>query len=86
MSMNIKSEEAHRLARELAALTGESLTAALTTALRVRLAQVREEHGGQSRLARMHAIAEDVASRFHEPWKSIDHGELLYDEETGLPK
>ncbi len=84
--MNIKSEEAHRLARELAALTGESVTAAVTVALRERLAHVREARGGQSRLARMHAIAEDIASRFHEPWKSIDHGEFLYDDETGLPR
>ena len=30
MSLNIKSEDAHRLARELAALTGESMTAAVT--------------------------------------------------------
>jgi hypothetical protein len=30
MSLNIKSEEAHRLAQELARLTGESITAAVT--------------------------------------------------------
>jgi antitoxin VapB len=37
MSLNIKSEEAHRLARELARLTGESMTAAVTEAVRQRL-------------------------------------------------
>jgi hypothetical protein len=33
----------------------------------------------------MIAIGRELASRFKEPWKSIDHGELLYDE-LGLPK
>jgi hypothetical protein len=32
MSMNIKNKEAHRLTEELAKLTGESLTAAVTEA------------------------------------------------------
>jgi len=34
MALNIKSDEAHRLARELAEATGSSLTDAVTTALR----------------------------------------------------
>ena len=34
MALNIKSDEAHRLARELAETTGSSLTEAVTTALR----------------------------------------------------
>jgi antitoxin VapB len=34
MALNIKSDEAHRLARELAEATGTSLTEAVTTALR----------------------------------------------------
>ena len=37
MSLNIKNEETHRLARELAVLTGESMTGAITVALRERL-------------------------------------------------
>jgi len=41
MSLNIKNEEAHRLARELAALTGESMTVAVTEALRERIERVR---------------------------------------------
>lgn len=40
--LNIKSDEAWRLATELAALTGESLTAAVIAALREKLA--REHH------------------------------------------
>ncbi len=34
MPLNIKNEEAHRLARELAGLTHSSITEAVTTALR----------------------------------------------------
>ncbi len=34
MALNIKNEEAHRLARELAEATGSSLTEAVTVALR----------------------------------------------------
>lgn len=33
MHLNIKSDEAHRLATELTGLTGETLTAAVTAAL-----------------------------------------------------
>ena len=42
MALNIKNDEAHRLAQELAAATGVSLTDAVTEALRDRLATVRE--------------------------------------------
>jgi len=41
MSLNINSAEAHRLARALARLTGESVTAAVTEALRERAAVVQ---------------------------------------------
>lgn len=41
MPLNIKSDEADALARELAAATGESITAAVTAALRERLAKVK---------------------------------------------
>jgi antitoxin VapB len=39
MHLNIKNDEAHKLASELADLTGESLTTAVTLALRERLAR-----------------------------------------------
>ena len=40
MALSIKDDEADRLARELAAHTGETLTQAVTNALRERLARV----------------------------------------------
>jgi antitoxin VapB len=41
MALSIKTEEADRLARELAAATNETLTQAVTVALRERLERVR---------------------------------------------
>jgi antitoxin VapB len=41
MALSIKTEAADRLARELAAATGETLTDAVTNALRERLDRVR---------------------------------------------
>lgn len=43
MALNIRKEEAERLARALATLTGESKTEAVIRALRDRLARVRSE-------------------------------------------
>jgi hypothetical protein len=42
MSLNIKNPEAHELAAELARLTGESMTKAVTEAIRERLAGEKE--------------------------------------------
>lgn len=84
MGLNIKSAETHKLVQELAELTGESMTAAVTAAVRERLVRVRREKG-QSLADRLMEIAADTGPRFKEPYKSIDHGDLLYDE-MGLPK
>ena len=82
--MNIKNEETHRLAQELARLTGESMTAAVTEALRERLERVRRERAA-GLADRLLAIGKDCAARLKEPFRSVDHGELLYDE-RGLPR
>ena len=83
MALNIKNPEAHRLARELAALTGESMTAAVTEAVRERLARIRRERRAPV-AARLLAIGKDCAAHLTEPSRSIDHADLLYDAE-GLP-
>ena len=84
MSLNLKNEEAHRLAHELAGMTGESLTTAVTVALRERLERLQQSKRGalSDRLLR---IGKDCAAHLKEPFLSIDHGDLLYDE-RGLPK
>ncbi|MCK1732398.1 type II toxin-antitoxin system VapB family antitoxin [Bradyrhizobium sp. 138] len=84
MSLNIKNPEAHELATELAQRTGETLTAAVTNAIRERLERVRREQGaGLS--DRLLKIGQDCAKRLKEPYRSADHGDLLYDE-RGLPR
>jgi len=85
MTLNIKNQEAHRLARELASLTGESMTEAVTEALRARLDHVRRGRGGGGLAERRLAIGRDCAAHLKEPYRSADHGELLYDE-RGLPR
>lgn len=84
MGLNIKNDETHRLAEELARLTGESMTAAVTRAVRERLERVHRERG-KSLADRLMAIGKDCAPRLKEPFRSADHGELLYDEH-GLPR
>ena len=67
LGLNIKSEEADRLVRELAMITGRSMTAAVTQA------------------DRLLAISGDCAAHLKEPFRSADHGDLLYDE-RGPPR
>ena len=84
MGLNIKNREAHELAEELAKLTGESMATAVTIAVRERLDRVRREHG-TSLADRLLAIGRDCAAHLKEPFRSVDHAELLYDE-RGLPR
>jgi antitoxin VapB len=84
VSLNIKREETYRLAQELAQLTGESVTLAVTEAARERLDRVRRQRGS-SLADRLVAIGEDCAAHLKEPYRSIDHADLLYDE-RGLPR
>lgn len=87
MSLNIKNGEAELLARQLAVATGESVTRAVTVAVRERLDRVQREDqaAGEERAARIREIAKDAAGRWVAPYRSADHGELLYDE-LGLPR
>ena len=87
MGLNIKNPETEELARQLADATGENLTRAITVAVRERLDRVR--HRGTTaaadRTALLQKIAGDAAGRWVEPYRSSDHGDLLYDE-SGLPR
>jgi antitoxin VapB len=84
MSLTIKNEKTHRLVRELARATGESMTAAVDKAVQERLERVRNtKKGGLAE--RLLKIGRECAPLWKEPYKSMDHGDLLYDEK-GLPK
>jgi antitoxin VapB len=84
MSLNIKNEKTHRRVRELARLTGESMTAAVDKAVQERLERVGRSKQG-SLAQRLLQIARECAPLWKEPYKSMEHGDLLYDEK-GLPK
>jgi antitoxin VapB len=84
MALNLKNKKTEKLVQELSRLTGESLTAAVTEAVRERLERVRTEQG--SGLAdRLTNIGRDCAAHLKEPFQSVDHGDLLYDDK-GLPR
>jgi antitoxin VapB len=86
MSLNIKNKDAHKLAQQLARITGESMTEAVTEAVRERLKRVQDKDKHAAKLSdRLLEIGQDCATRLKEPYRSADHGDLLYDEK-GLPK
>jgi antitoxin VapB len=86
MSLNIKNKDAHKLARQLARATGESMTEAVTEAVRERLKRVQDNDKQAAKLSgRLLEIGRDCAPRLKEPFRSSEHGDLLYDE-NGLPK
>lgn len=63
MALSIKTEEADRLARELSRLTGETMTEAITTAMRERIERLHAEQDDEdSYAARIDAF---VRERMH---------------------
>ena len=85
MSLNIKNEETCRLAGELARLTGETMTGAITVALRERLERERRERSVEARVQALREIAERCAKLLDPGPSSVEHGDMLYDQ-RGLPK
>jgi antitoxin VapB len=81
--LNIKDPEAHHLARKLSRETGETMTKAVTTALRERLQRIARERKGEVTASELLAIGRRCASRLKKP--PIDHAVLLYDK-RGLPR
>jgi|ETN07SMinimDraft_1059922.scaffolds.fasta_scaffold303847_1 antitoxin VapB len=85
MSLNIKHPDAHRLARELAEVTGQSLTDAVTSALARQLEEVRVPTSLALMRAEVAEIQSFVASLPVLDDRSTD--EILeYAEDDGLPR
>lgn len=82
MALSIKTDEADRLARELSAETGESLTEAVTVALRERLVRVR--HRPDIAFSSMLALAREYHCAPILDDRSPD--EVLGYDELGLPR
>jgi antitoxin VapB len=82
--MRINNKEAEKIAHELSELTGESLTVAVTEAVRERLERLKNE--GKKGLAdRLLRIGKDCAAHLNETSLTADHATLLYDDQ-GLPR
>ena len=85
MGLNIKNEETCRLAGELARLTGETMTCAITVALRERLQRESHKRSVEVRVQELRSIAERCARLLGPGPSAVEHGDFLYDE-RGLPK
>ena len=83
MALSIKSEEADRLARELAALTDESLTDVVIIALRERLLNIRRM-SSESTKQRLLRLASDVKRL--PVIDSRTHAEIIGYDDLGLPQ
>ena len=82
MSLNVKDPEAHRLAQAIARATGETMTRAVTEALRERYERL-QSHRGKASVEELLAIAKRASTQVKHPY--LDHAAFLYDEH-GLPK
>ena len=91
MSLNIKDEETHAMVRELAALKGTTLTAAVKLAVKEGIEREKASQGksGSPKKRKpsevVQAFAREFVSRVKDPIHSWDVDKLLYDE-NGLPK
>lgn len=86
MQLNVKNEDAHRLAADLARLTGESMAQAVTQALRERLEREKARRGRTGMAEKLL----EIGRRFSEKLpadrpSSAEMVDELYDE-YGLPK
>jgi antitoxin VapB len=83
MGLNIKNEQTHRRARELARLLGESMTQAVDRAIAERLERVRKSRNRGALGERLLKIGRQCARLPVRDRRSAE--EMLYDE-RGLPK
>ena len=81
--LNIKSEDAYRLASRLSELTGESLTAVVTKALQAELERAERQRDVEAEVDRVMALAREIRAHMREPVSSDTS--WMYDE-NGLPK
>ena len=82
MSLNIKNDQAHSLAIEIASHTGESLTSAVVVALQERLERLEGDRDVAEKKRRVRELLDSLPPP--PPGVTSDHSDL-YDE-WGLPK
>lgn len=80
--LNIKDPEAHRLAQELAAARGTTMTGAVTEALRSALDEQRHQQDAKRQVL----LGLIASARANNLSQSGDPFARLYNETTGLPE
>jgi antitoxin VapB len=84
MALSLKNPETERLAKKLAKLTGESITLAVTIAVKERLE--RQKPNPKAGLAAwLNELSKRTAPLMKDLPPSDKIGDLLFDKETGLP-
>ncbi|HTR16999.1 MAG TPA: type II toxin-antitoxin system VapB family antitoxin [Acetobacteraceae bacterium] len=81
--LNIKSEDGYRLATELSALTGESLTMAVTEALRERLDRERRGRDRAAKRQRLFDLAAEIRASLR---GTVGSGHAWLYDESGQPQ
>ncbi len=81
MGLNIKKEETHVLASQVAELAGETLTQAVTVALQERLDRLQTRREADAKIRRVKQLLDKLGPIGPIP----DPDDFLYDE-RGLPK
>jgi antitoxin VapB len=84
MAISLKDPEADRLAREVAARTGETLTAAIVTALKERLARLKGKRRRRVLREELREIAQRCAALPTLDDRSAE--EILGYDQRGLPR
>ena len=82
--LNIKNPETHRLARELARRKGDSLTGAVTYALREQLAREDAEKP-RATVEEVMALVRKMQPHLQPLEPGEDPTAFLYDDDTGMP-
>ncbi|WP_147918982.1 type II toxin-antitoxin system VapB family antitoxin [Ruania zhangjianzhongii] len=85
MSLNIKNERVHALAREAARRTGRTQTSAIEAALERYLDELPRDDGAASRGQRLDQLLADVQTRLRSAGEPALDTEELYDR-AGLPR
>ena len=89
MGLNIKNEHVHDLARQAAAATGKSQTAAIEEALTRLLADLEidpEQRHVTAKVDRVQSVVRAYLDTPTEAGRCIERVEDLFDERTGLPR
>lgn len=86
MALNLKNQEAEQMARQLAQLTGESLTDAIKGALKERLEREEKARKRFGRMEWLRRVTRETSAIMNDGKTSTELIEELYDPETGLPR